>query len=813
MARSSMIRFLLAFAALVTSACHDESGGGGAAGPSFGFEVEALWANEGDDAIPLKVVLRAPDGVLAREASVDVVDLGLGTATSGLDHAGVAPARITFAAGSADGAIALAWLDPLDDDLAEASHETVQLGLRPVGGGTAAGSTRLTVTLVDADAPEVSFASAAQTAREGSSVSVAVELDYPPGVTLQVDVGALVSDLGLGTARPGDYAPFQAHALIFPAGSADGSVATVELALLDDSAPEVFETLALGLAPTALAGRRGALRTHVLTIEDDDLAGPAAFHASAGPTGIEDELLHDDLLALGSDAVGGPPGPGTRVRVANLGGEPMALGGPELFGRNGDDFTMVVESSSLGLARTSRPARHARVATESTAFVLAERGEVGRGRLLSLEPGALARVSEGSAARLHGVPLPALGAVTLELVRRPLPLAPDARLAIDGQEVEGGPRALLGDLQLWSGCVANLAGSRVFLALDGRGAQGFVSLPEPLPALIHLVPEGPGRVRLVDESELGSRRVGSFCGGGRLPRGRGAPADPGGGSTAALRLSECRLALETDVQLFETLGSSSTRTTGYVTSLIAAVSEQFATDVQTVLAIAYLGLHTTADDGWSSQETEGANHVDLLYEFQAAWEQGWPAEANLAHFLSGDRLGGGAAFLNGLCSEIEAYGVSANINGRIDWSAWTGAPASFVWDFKVVAHELGHNFGAEHTHEYCPPIDECAPVEAWGSCQDEVRCQRGTIMSYCDLDCGDLANIDLSFHPVNANWMRLSINHCLGPAALSPGDYVQYRLRFDPRAATGARSAQLTLRHDALNARRPVVLRLSGQAE
>jgi hypothetical protein len=76
--------------------------------------------------------------------------------------------------------------------------------------------------------------------------------------------------------------------------------------------------------------------------------------------------------------------------------------------------------------------------------------------------------------------------------------------------------------------------------------------------------------------------------------------------------------LETDHQLFETLGSSSVRVTSYVTSLIAALSEQYATDVQTTLSIAYLGLHTTADDGWSSQETEGANVLDLLYEFQAA---------------------------------------------------------------------------------------------------------------------------------------------------------------------------------------------------
>ena len=84
-------------------------------------------------------------------------------------------------------------------------------------------------------------------------------------------------------------------------------------------------------------------------------------------------------------------------------------------------------------------------------------------------------------------------------------------------------------------------------------------------------------------------------------------------------------------------------------------------------------------------------------------------------------------------------------------------------------------------------------------------------MSYCHVSCGGLNNIDLYFHPVTANIMRANVlSSCLGDAALLPGDFVQYRVRFNPMTTTGVRSANLEFTHDATNVTQPYRVRLTG---
>jgi hypothetical protein len=798
---------LLALAGL-GAACSSGGGGGGAA-VSFSFALPSASLAEDDAALGIEVVLHTSLAALVDPATVDVADRGTGSAMSGSDYAAFSVQSVTFPAGAVDGDRQVVALSPINDLLFEGASETIRLALQaPVGGALASPST-FAATLDDVHVAAIAFASPVSSTPDESSTSrsVALELDLTPGATLGVAVGARVADLRTGDATPAvDYGAFAAQTVTFPVGSGDGTLRTVAVVVLDDATPEADESVMLGLSAPSGGASLGGNDEHALSITDDD-QGTGRFTASAGPTGVENALSPDELLDLGQQGVGAGPNSGTLVRVANTGSGLLLLGAPQLSGAAPNDFAVEIDSPSTAALVAERLLSALDV---SSPFV--ERvGAPGPGIALELDAGRLRDLAPLKDALLHDFPVPDLGTLTLGLRREPLPVSEDCLLVVDGEPVAGGVRGLVGDLQLWSGEALELPGSRVFLAFSSAGARGFLELPLPRDRHVHVLTEreSPGAIRIVRSSglaALGLAAPESFCQKARLVPGRTALPQapvPGKPGTSALTISGCRLALETDYQLYQRFGSSSELTT-YVTELIAAISAQYYLDVQTRLLIAYLGIHTSADDGWDAQEN-GGTVATLLDEFMSAWSSGWPAAADLAHFLSGAVLGGGIAYVDVLCEQGFGFGVSANVTGNIDWDTWTGQPSHFAWDFVVVAHEIGHNFGSEHTHAYCPPLDLCG-----ANCTGTTACSQGTIMSYCHT-CGGMDNIDLRFHPVTANIMRQSVNlSCLQPTRLSPGDSLQYLVRFNPLTTAGLRQAELQFLHDAANEPQPFPVRLAG---
>jgi len=66
---------------------------------------------------------------------------------------------------------------------------------------------------------------------------------------------------------------------------------------------------------------------------------------------------------------------------------------------------------------------------------------------------------------------------------------------------------------------------------------------------------------------------------------------------------------------------------------------------------------------------------------------------------------------------------------------------------------------------------------------------------------------------ITAEIMRGRVNaSCLDQAVLDAGDFVQYRVRFNPLSTTGSRKATLEFRHDAPNAPQPFRVFVSGTA-
>lgn len=813
-------RYVVASLAALIAAC---GGGGGGGSPQATFSFSSPGASVAEGAAPLgiQVVLNTSLASLRTAASVDVVDLGSGSGTAGSDYAPFATQTLTFPVGSVDGDAQSVSLTALADQQVEGAPDTVRLGLQNSVGGAVGGTALFTAGLDDIDFATIQFAAPSSTTPDESAASrsVTIALDLPAGVTLAVAASVQVADAGTGSASSGvDYAAFAPQTVTFPVGSQDGATRTVVVQVNDDAVVELDEIVRLALSGPSAGTEIGATSSHQLTITDDDALGLAAFVASEGPSGVENSLAYDELIDLGSQAVGAGPNAGTLVRVTNAGGSPMDLGAPRLTGTNADDFVVEVESAPL-LSPDAGDETLFAPAPDVAAPLTVVPADAGPGIAFRFDPVGLQSLRALTRARMHGFPLPGFGDTTLELRRVPLPIADGAVLRVDGADVPGGLAAALGDLSVWSGTILEIPDSKVFLALSSQGSRGFLELPFPGNHFVHLVTEegpssasAPALVHLVRDADLPTARLAQlvdFCSEPLLAPGTTAnltlgPWEPPG--TDALTAADGRIAIETDYQLYQRFNSVPAATS-YVTQMMAAISDRYFTDVQTTLSIAYLGIYSSASDPWNSQDSGGSPNA-LLDEFRNAWTtNGWPVSANLAHFVSGANLGGGVAYLNVLCNQSFGFGVSANISGNINWGTWTGQPGNLTWDFVVVAHELGHNFGANHTHSYCPPLDLC-----YTNCNGTTQCSQGTLMSYCHL-CGGMDNIDLEFGPMVSNIMRVAVNSsCLSLSSLAGGDHVQYLVRFAPWGPTGVRTGALQFTHDAPNATQPFRIQLRGTA-
>ncbi|TAJ25415.1 MAG: hypothetical protein EPO68_00030 [Planctomycetota bacterium] len=374
---------------------------------------------------------------------------------------------------------------------------------------------------------------------------------------------------------------------------------------------------------------------------------------------------------------------------------------------------------------------------------------------------------------LSAAPLDERGALgTLELERVPL-VTPDAELWVDGALVAKGDGALDGAISVWKGRIAGASDSDVLLAFSPHGTRGWIAHGG---RLLHLIAE-PGvdgtwaepRHALVDEASLIALGMSNTfkCAVDELPRQptpapvHGKPAPLVSGADATTAKLECRIAFETDYQYYQ-IFNDLPAAQAYVLALTGAISARYVEQINTVLALPYLGFYTANNDPWTSQDAGGSS-IDVLYEVQAKWStQGLPVDADLGHLISGAGLGGGVAWLDVLCVGDYCYGVTGNINGGVTFPI-TVNPMN--WDFMATAHEIGHNFNALHTHDYCPPADECAPSGYFGQCQTQENCiTNGTVMSYCHLCPGGTSNVTTYFHPFSVADMRARAeNSCLLP--------------------------------------------------
>jgi hypothetical protein len=194
---------------------------------------------------------------------------------------------------------------------------------------------------------------------------------------------------------------------------------------------------------------------------------------------------------------------------------------------------------------------------------------------------------------------------------------------------------------------------------------------------------------------------------------------------SATDLLTADIAIEIDYATYNVYGQSVTTATNYALTLMANASAIYNKEINVRFLIPYLRVWTSPDP------YTGTNSSAVLTQFRSEWStnQG-SVQRTLAHMIS-RRSGnmGGIAYLNALCSNTYGYGFS-NTDGPIQ------PLPTYSWDVMVVTHEIGHNFGSNHTHN-CGwvggPIDSCYTTE--GGCYTGPQIPRiGTIMSYCHLN-------------------------------------------------------------------------------
>ncbi len=186
---------------------------------------------------------------------------------------------------------------------------------------------------------------------------------------------------------------------------------------------------------------------------------------------------------------------------------------------------------------------------------------------------------------------------------------------------------------------------------------------------------------------------------------------------------EVRVALEGDYELFLAMGSEQAALNAMM-STASYASAVYVNQATVKLTVPFIRVWTTANNPYT--------HVDLfasLDGFVNYWSQNMNnVDRSVAHLFTNSarwrNISGyvGVAKLNSLCSNLIGYGVT-----EVRQPAGEGHLMTFT-------HELGHNFGAHHTHScFWPngPLDYCAVIEE-GSCYTGPIVQSdGTIMSYC----------------------------------------------------------------------------------
>ena len=280
-----------------------------------------------------------------------------------------------------------------------------------------------------------------------------------------------------------------------------------------------------------------------------------------------------------------------------------------------------------------------------------------------------------------------------------------------------------------------------------------------------------------------------------LPSGRPDPsaleiALTGEAPTGTLRYAT--VAVDTDNEFMsERFSNNTAAAASWIADLFASMNVMYERDLNVMLQLGTTILRTTTDP-YSSNDTP-ADNADLN-EFGTYWQTHYASTPRaFAMLLSGKSSSGnsasGIAWINAYC-ETQSSGGSYSVN-----QIFTNPGIDVSYSTLIVGHELGHNFGAWHTH--CTNVTTgAAPTgsNTIDKCYNEPSCYQGatscpttgpgapagTIMSYCNvMQCGSTGQNVLQFHPTQVSTLNTLIAQNTPSCLVTTGGDEIFRSGFD----------------------------------
>jgi hypothetical protein len=307
----------------------------------------------------------------------------------------------------------------------------------------------------------------------------------------------------------------------------------------------------------------------------------------------------------------------------------------------------------------------------------------------------------------------------------------------DGSLVEVDP----GPVRTMRGTVVGIEGSAVSASLEEDGLHGRIFLSDDeqywVEPLATRIPQaGPDHYVVYHNEDMIAPA--KTCGLDHLPNAlgdRGVQLNQrlvqGGACGTGLCVAE--LAADADYEYFLDYGSTSA-VASRINTVINTVNVQYERDVDITHVITTIIVRTAEPDPYSSTDA-----VTLLNQFRSHWLNNHGGiQRDIAQLFTGKEIDSstiGVAWLNAVCTTYGFSMVQSDFNG------------SFGCATDLTAHELGHNWGADHcscTSNTMNPFITCANVfhatfsiPEIASFRDSRSCLTGGGGCTGPGDCGD----------------------------------------------------------------------------